>query len=343
MNEDTEIKVALVTSLLERNIPDAPTILSTLVDCDGDVALAAERLNAKKSGSSTSGKRKRSGGLTDWLKPTSKGKVPRLDSKPQSRAESPISSSSTSKPLSKTTDTKPRSKSAHPLAQSKDIEAKPIVDLMSVLRQESASPKKKTSTRLPPLTLSNPDMVAEHTPCTLHYSVLPPELACRLFYAMVDRAQGWKRNKWWLFDKVVESPHRMSFFVRSKDGEGSAWHQPYQDIWSVLRDLALLLVHSQLLIRHSVDRNVEPTAEYPPEMEEACQYIERLVNDTITKRERFPLEYAGDGKEGSLIWRPNVAASNCYAGGKDSVGYYAANVQNNFLLTSFILAFMLTK
>ena len=41
----------------------------------------------------------------------------------------------------------------------------------------------------------------------------------RLFYAMLDLSDEWQRNKWWLFDRVVESPHRTSFFVRrAKDG-----------------------------------------------------------------------------------------------------------------------------
>ncbi len=32
---------------------------------------------------------------------------------------------------------------------------------------------------------------------------------------MLDRARaGWSRNKWWLFERMVESPHRTAFFVR---------------------------------------------------------------------------------------------------------------------------------
>ena len=85
------------------------------------------------------------------------------------------------------------------------------VNLMSILR--APSPEKRII-RNPPLTLSNPTRVAQHTPCTLHYSILPPKLACDLFYTMLDLAQGWSRNKWWLFDRLVESPHRTSFFAR---------------------------------------------------------------------------------------------------------------------------------
>lgn len=44
---------------------------------------------------------------------------------------------------------------------------------------------------------------------------------CRLFYIMLDLSEDWQRNKWWLFDRVVESPHRTSFFVRQFDAKGA--------------------------------------------------------------------------------------------------------------------------
>jgi len=57
-------------------------------------------------------------------------------------------------------------------------------------------------------------------------------------------------------------------------------------------------------------------------MEEACEIIERIVNSEMRKRKRYPLEWAGTGTEGQ-IWRANVAASNCYEGGKESVGFHS--------------------
>lgn len=36
----------------------------------------------------------------------------------------------------------------------------------------------------------------------------------RLFYIMLDLSSDWNRNKWWLFDRLVESPHKTSFFIR---------------------------------------------------------------------------------------------------------------------------------
>lgn len=66
-------------------------------------------------------------------------------------------------------------------------------------------------------------------------------------------------------------------------------------------------------------RKTGPPNPFPPEMEEACQYIEDVVNEEMRKRKRFPLEWGGNGTEGKT-WRANVAASNCYEGTKESVG-----------------------
>lgn len=106
--------------------------------------------------------------------------------------------------------------------------AKPPVDLMSVLRQPP-SPQ-KGPIQLPPIALSSPELVAKHTPCTLHHSVLPADLACRLFYTMVNLSERWKRNKWWLFDRVVESPHLTSFFARKTNGidDDESWQEAAQ-------------------------------------------------------------------------------------------------------------------
>lgn len=55
-------------------------------------------------------------------------------------------------------------------------------------------------------------------------------------------------------------------------------------------------------------------------MEEACAVVEDVVNRELRKRARLPLEWDGTDAEGK-IWRANVAASNCYEGAKESVGF----------------------
>ena len=60
-------------------------------------------------------------------------------------------------------------------------------------------------------------------------------------------------------------------------------------------------------------------------MEEACEIIERVVNEEMRKRKRYPLEWGGypvEKGEEPVLWRANVAASNCYEGAKESVGFH---------------------
>lgn len=84
-------------------------------------------------------------------------------------------------------------------------------------------------------------------------------------------------------------------------------------------------------------RQTGPSPPFPEAMEEACQYIEQVVNTEMHNRSRFPLEWggeaptppSGDGmefaaeSERSTLWRANVAASNCYEGTKEGVGFHS--------------------
>ena len=204
MDSDTETLIAIVSSMLPQDESDfcQDEIVEALIQSDGDVGKAL-RLLRSRSGSSK--KRKRVD-LQDWLKPCSKKKR-------EFKREDLIPDNTTAR-----TQQADESLSSKPDAS---------VDFMSVLRQPSPriSPPK-----LLPLTLSTPVLVAKHTPCTQHLSVLPSELACRLFHTMVDRSKCWKRNKWWLFDRVVESPHLTSFFARSTDGidDDQTWQDAAQ-------------------------------------------------------------------------------------------------------------------
>ncbi|PFH50073.1 hypothetical protein AMATHDRAFT_75828 [Amanita thiersii Skay4041] len=172
---------------------------------------------------------------------------------------------------------------------------------MSVLKQAPASHPKIQ--KLPPLTLSIPELVTQHTPCTMHLSVLPPELACQLFHTMIHASRHWQRNKWWLFDRVVESPHRTSFFARKTDGidDDETWQEAARYWYN--------------------GRMTSAPVRFPPEMEEACHIIEKIVNEEMKKRKPYSLEWRDQGKD--FVWKANVAASNCYEGGKESVGYHS--------------------
>ncbi|KAF7311557.1 GRF zinc finger family protein [Mycena kentingensis (nom. inval.)] len=274
MSTDTETLVVIVQTLLDSQ-RSTDEILQALADADGDPTAAAQQLANKPPP-----KKKRRVGLDSWLQ-KSTNKEP---------DQSPISFNASGSPACPT--------------PSVSSPKKPTVDLMKVLKQAPSTTKGPT--KYSPLLLPTPEMVAKHTPCTLHNSILPPELACRLFYAMVDRAHAWSRNKWWLFDRVVESPHRTSFFARRTNGidEDESWQSA---------EVARFWYNGRMS---------DVPAVFPEEMEEACQIIEQVVNNEMKKRPRFPLEWAG-GTDEDPGWRANVAASNCYEGAQESVGFHS--------------------
>lgn len=145
---------------------------------------------------------------------------------------------------------------------------------------------------------------------------------------MLHASRDWQRNKWWLFDRVVESPHRTSFFVRrdinqTSEGDNLKEEAKY---WYAL---SLRSLHCPSDANHGHRYNGRPTdppLAFPTPMEEACDIIERVVNEEMRKRRRYPLEWAGypvKGGEEPVLWRANVAASNCYEGAKESVGFHS--------------------
>ena len=140
---------------------------------------------------------------------------------------------------------------------------------------------------LPPLFLTTPEQVAKYTPCTLHLNFLPQELAERLYRAMLGASSKWQRNKWFLNDRQVESPHTTCFYSSDEKQNTSHWY---------------------------MGRKAEGTDEapmlFPQEMLDARTLIESSVNAELDKRNRFALEYSGP-------WQANVAAANCYRGASE--------------------------
>ncbi len=57
-------------------------------------------------------------------------------------------------------------------------------------------------------------------------------------------------------------------------------------------------------------------------LEEACRCIEAIVNEELRKRPRYPLEWGGVDEDGNS-WKANVAGSNRYEGGKETVGFHS--------------------
>lgn len=220
--EDTETLLALVCSLLTVPVPEPDILLDALLSCNGDIHSTAKLLGSSdvkgsKPVSSASKRKGRSIGLDDWLN--------------ASRVEATASDSPRKKRDLKESSLSPVNIVIKDTSSSSSFPTKAKIDLMSVLRPPPTSTR--SVPRPLPLTLTSPSMVAQHTPCTMHLSILPPELACKLFYTMLDLSQSWKRNKWWLFDRVVESPHRTSFYARKTDGveNNESWQEAAQYWW----------------------------------------------------------------------------------------------------------------
>ena len=68
--------------------------------------------------------------------------------------------------------------------------------------------------------------------------------------------------------------------------------------------------------RHNGRKSGTPDL-FPAETEDSCVIIEGIVNQQLKQRIHFPLEWGGGP------WRANVAASNCYEGSKESVGFHS--------------------
>jgi hypothetical protein len=224
--EDTDTLIALIRSLLPDNItPSQESLLDALVQTDGDVEKAAETISKQ----SLNSKRKRKVSLDSWL----------IRTTASSNDANGQSSSLQSRLGSESPNKKPRSASGiHTTKVAPDPPlsrpVKPVDNLLDLLRQPlPVSVATGTSVpRLPPLTLSNPSLVAQHTPCTHHLGILPAELACRLFFTMLHEARDWPRNKWWLVDRLVESPHRSSLYTRHPvEGKDEAAWQGITRAW----------------------------------------------------------------------------------------------------------------
>ncbi|KAF9175740.1 hypothetical protein BGX21_000211 [Mortierella sp. AD011] len=158
---------------------------------------------------------------------------------------------------------------------------------------DESSSSTSTQQRPPkPLVLYNPEDVAKHCPCTLIFNALDKDLATRLLKAMLIDSETWNRNRWWLFERMVESPHKTSYFAERDDDmeEVSGW--TYNGM------------------------KQDKPKKFLPEMDEAKMVVRRIVNELRKSRDIHPYEVQGD-------WNCNVAASNHYAHSKESVGWHA--------------------
>jgi alkylated DNA repair dioxygenase AlkB len=151
------------------------------------------------------------------------------------------------------------------------------------------------------LFLYSPQDIETHTPCSIIHNFLPNEEANSLLEELLDESKTFKKETFQLFDRTVESPHTMSFYVDSlKEVEEQKTTYVYNG--SRIKDIR----------------------QTPPNMLSASTKVRQAVNQEIKRRiaQYYPngekLRYQ-DPKE----WKPNTAFVNCYDGPQQSVGYHS--------------------
>lgn len=160
----------------------------------------------------------------------------------------------------------------------------------------SGSTKKRTLTKKGrTLHLYSPEDIATHTPCSLIRDFLPSEEADALLRELLHEAPTFQRERFKLFDRVVESPHTMCFYVDSED--------------------AAEIQRTQYVYMGDRIADVRPSL---PEMRKVSSKVQAAVNAENEKRIR---DFYPGGKKLQFQsldeWKPNAAFVNCYDGGQE--------------------------
>ncbi|KAF2436246.1 hypothetical protein EJ08DRAFT_578833 [Tothia fuscella] len=160
--------------------------------------------------------------------------------------------------------------------------------------------KKQLTRKGKTLHLYSPGDIAANTPCSIIHNFLPANLADSLLLELLEEAPTFRKERFQLFDRVVESPHTMCFYVNSHDD-----------------------VETQKTDYVYNGNRIADVRKSLPEMLKVAEKVQTTVNEEIQKRIR---EFYPDGKkllyQSPNEWKPNAAFVNCYDGGQESVGYH---------------------
>lgn len=156
------------------------------------------------------------------------------------------------------------SQSTSALISSPSSSASNLPSLNDRLRwKDSIDDSTKSRERIRPLVLYNPEDVAKHCPCTLVHNVLDKDLASRLLQVMMVESETWNRNRWWLFERMVESPHKTSYYAEDNHdlAEVSGW--TYNG------------------------KKQDPPRKFLKEMDEAKLVVRKIVNELRATRDMY--------------------------------------------------------
>ncbi|OCL01245.1 hypothetical protein AOQ84DRAFT_350930 [Glonium stellatum] len=150
------------------------------------------------------------------------------------------------------------------------------------------------------LHLYSPEDIEKHTPCSIIHNFLPLEEANALLLELLKESPTFRRDTFKLFDRVVQSPHTMGFYVDTLD-EAELHRTEYVYNGNYVEDVRQTL----------------------PEMRKVSVKVQATVNEEIQRRIRM---HYPEGKklkyQSPHPWKPNTAFVNCYDGGTESVGYH---------------------
>lgn len=151
------------------------------------------------------------------------------------------------------------------------------------------------------LFLYSPQDVETHTPCSIIHNFLPSSEADALLEELLEESKTFEKETFQLFDRTVESPHTMAFFV---DNMQDLEEQKTSYVYNGSR--------------------IADIRQTPPNMLSVSSTVAAVVNSEIHRRIRN--YYPGGQKlkyQSPKPWKPNTAFVNCYDGPQESVGYHS--------------------
>ncbi|KAJ3560716.1 hypothetical protein NPX13_g9207 [Xylaria arbuscula] len=158
---------------------------------------------------------------------------------------------------------------------------------------ETAKKPRLLSKKGTTLYLYDPEDVAEHTPCSIIHNFLPQEEANDLLREMLEESKSFNKVTFKLFDNIVQSPHRSSFYVATEAELNTQKHEYFY-----------------------YGGRLEDVRRITPQLLRVRPKVQEAVNKAIQSRKKLRFQCPDE-------WTPNAAFVNCYNGPHESVGYHS--------------------
>nr|ODN87339.1 hypothetical protein L203_03612 [Cryptococcus depauperatus CBS 7841] len=280
---DTDTKLALLTSLLHPLVFSKNQYLEALSFTSGQVDKAAEQLLLPNENGPS--KKRKFESLKGWLGQSSE--AGKKNERKKLQAESTIVNRPRVKAMELAIESDRTYASGN--ATDKDNSLSRVLD-----GQFHAKADKKRAVPQSAISLSTQSSINAHNlPLTLIASPLTPSMASALYLTMMEESKEWKTNRFYIAGNAAESPHKIGFYMREGGGYGGSGARYFY-----------------------AGAEQGKAKVYPSLLRDAADIVQKIVNIELSKRQRYPLEWAGE-------WEANVCGTNRYDGAKSSVGWHA--------------------